>query len=195
MGRFIKKKKENEIIQISAIAEGPSGEILGYFNRKVEFNPDLADEEALRINHYDESIWEKEAISREMLCRDLYAFLQPYRSLTRYSRLGKPYQVCQLVGYNSQVFDVPFLNNHFKEFGKFLPCDLRSLDVMQLAMWQGYREQWNVDNYKLATVGAYLGIEVPGNLHDAEADVRLTREIMHKLLDERKDNGKSDTTN
>lgn len=176
--------EENEIIQIAALAEGPSGEILGRFNRKVEFDLDLADDQALEINHYDESVWEKEAISRENLCRDFYAFLQPYRSLTRYARLGKPYQVCQLVGYNSEKFDIAFLNNHFKEFAKFLPCDLRTLDVMQLALWTGYRKQWDIANYKLATVAAYLGISVPGDLHDAEVDVVLTRLIMHKLLEE-----------
>lgn len=173
--------EKHEIIQIAAIAEGPSGEAIGRFQRKVQFSESFADPQALAVNHYDPEVWRKEAISRHEMAADFARWLRPYQGLRRTSKAGKPYSVAQLSGYNAVAFDIKFLVKHFQDTGAFLPCDMRVLDVLQLAMWRGFLEDWGIANYKLATVAASLGIESPADLHDAMADVELTIKVRKAL--------------
>ncbi len=174
--------EENEIIQFAAIAESPEGELLETFERKIEFSEELADPKALALNHYDAEVWKAEAVSRLAFCKDFTAFLRPYRGVHRVSGSGRPYSIAQLSGYNAAAFDVKFLQQHFKDHQAFLPCDYRVLDVMQLALWRGYVDDWGVASYKLGDVAKYLGITIPPGLHNALVDVMLTAEIRKKLL-------------
>jgi DNA polymerase-3 subunit epsilon len=90
-----------------------------------------------------------------------------------------------LAGYNNRYFDDRFLRAWFERsedpyFGSWFWAD--SLDVMVLASSHLVRHRHRMENFKLATVAEYMGIEVKdGLLHDARYDVDLTRDLYNKI--------------
>lgn len=90
-----------------------------------------------------------------------------------------------LVGYNNASFDNQFLRGFFLQngdnyFGSWFWSN--SLDVMVLASQHLATRRHEMENFKLATVAKFMGINVNDEaLHDAYYDIYLTREI-YKLL-------------
>ena len=90
-----------------------------------------------------------------------------------------------LVGYNNASFDNQFLRGFFLQngdnyFGSWLWSN--SIDVMVLASQHLATCRHDMENFKLATVAKFMGINVNDEaLHDAYYDIYLTREI-YKLL-------------
>lgn len=86
-----------------------------------------------------------------------------------------------LLGYNNASFDNNFLRSFFtqcddKYFGSWFWSS--SLDVMVLAAEYLKKERHLMEDFKLKTVAAYLGINVDeSRLHDAIYDIELTYEI------------------
>lgn len=85
-----------------------------------------------------------------------------------------------LVGFNNRFFDDQFLRKFFElnndsYFNSWFWGD--SLDVMVLASQYLMDRRQDMPNFKLGTVAAELGLNVPDNLHSALADVLLTRKI------------------
>ena len=90
-----------------------------------------------------------------------------------------------LVGYNNASFDNQFLRGFFLQngdnyFGSWFWSN--SIDVMVLASQHLATCRHEMENFKLATVAKFMGINVDDEaLHDAYYDIYLTREI-YKLL-------------
>lgn len=86
-----------------------------------------------------------------------------------------------LAGYNNAAFDNQFLRGFFlqngdKYFGSWFWSN--TIDVMVLATQHLLSERSQLENFKLATVARYFGIDVTEEgLHDALYDIRLTRAI------------------
>lgn len=87
--------------------------------------------------------------------------------------------VC-LVGHNVLSFDFPMLQNWLARYtaGKFKhPPVAGVLDTMHLAGEYFGTKKW----FRLALAAEKLGLSVPGDLHDARADGRLTWEVFKVL--------------
>lgn len=90
-----------------------------------------------------------------------------------------------LVGYNNASFDNQFLRGFFLQngdnyFGSWFWAN--SIDVMILASHHLAPRRQEMDNFKLATVAKFMGINVDDEaLHDAFYDIYLTREI-YKII-------------
>jgi DNA polymerase-3 subunit epsilon len=100
----------------------------------------------------------------------------------RYDRQDKFF----LVGYNNVSFDNQFLRGFFRQNGDeyfgswFWP---NSIDVMVLATQYLLKERPAMENFKLATVAARMGIDVDAaDLHSADYDIALTRAIYQKIV-------------
>lgn len=90
-----------------------------------------------------------------------------------------------LVGYNNASFDNQFLRGFFlqngdKYFGSWFWSN--SIDVMVLASHHLANRRKDMENFKLATVAKFMGVNVDDEaLHDAFYDIYLTREI-YKMI-------------
>ncbi len=169
------------IIQIAAVAieRGSWGEIAS-FETKLQFNENEADPAALAINHYTPAAWAEAIPPCEALAR-FNRFLRFHACDTLTSaRTGRPYTVSRLKGYNSVAFDMPRIKFAVDRYKMFLCADLRSRDVMQIALWYFDQLSRPLPNYRLETVAEYFELEHSG-AHDALFDVRLTVQIAKRL--------------
>ena len=86
-----------------------------------------------------------------------------------------------LAGFNNAPFDNQFFRAFFTQnrdnfFGSWFWSD--TIDVMCLASNYLRNERHKMENFKLKTVAAYLGVEVEEDkLHDALYDIYLTQKI------------------
>lgn len=90
-----------------------------------------------------------------------------------------------LCGYNS-TFDANFLRAWFTKcgntfFGSYFWHP--PIDIMAVAGWVLQNERHSMENFKLATVAAHLQLPIPENMHDAMADIVLTKEIEDALIE------------
>lgn len=168
-------------IQLGAVAIGPNWEELASFDRKIQFDEKLADPEALKLNHYDNVVWEKEA--KPVVVAEFSRFLNEYKALQMVSkRTGAPYSVARLAGFNSATFDGPRLRDMFKE--TFLPAHPIPLCVLQRALWFFHEKTEQPENYKLGTLCNYFNIPIPeGEQHDALTDTRLTVKLAKRMTE------------
>ena len=171
-------KPEQPNIQLAAIAVDDEWNEIGTFERKIEFNPDDCDPDALKLNHYSAETWDNAA----PVCTvfdDFCDFLNKHKTVEMTSkRTGKPYKVARLAAYNA-TFDKDRL--WAMANGQFVPAHPQALCIMQLAMWAVVGARLKVDNLKLGTVAAALDIE-PLKAHDALSDVRTAAAVARKLL-------------
>ena len=91
-----------------------------------------------------------------------------------------------LVGYNNRGFDDNFLRGFFlqngdKFFGSFFWAD--SIDVLVLASTFLADRRAELQNFKLATVADFLGIDTTaGKLHDASFDIFVTKAVFDFIM-------------
>lgn len=88
-----------------------------------------------------------------------------------------------LLGYNVR-FDEEFVRQLFRDHGDvywgswvFYP----PIDVMALAADRLMNVREKMDNFKLVTVAARLGLDVSGKLHDAAYDIEVTEKMFDFL--------------
>ena len=163
-------------IQIAAIAIRDWHEV-GTFEAKIEFDVSKCDPEALRINHYDPSVWKEHAIPESAAVKAFDVFLRTHSSLTKFSKAGKPYSIARIAGHNIKTFDAPRLAAMFKRHGQFLHADsYRPLDTMQLALWYFVGRPDEPEDYKLGTVAKALGVPTTDQ-HDALSDARMAARV------------------
>ncbi len=172
------------IIQLAGLAinEETWAEV-ATFETKIQFDESRADEEALKINHYDREVWKRSAVPPAEACRRFSTFIKPYSSIEMVSkRTGNPYSVAKLAGYNAVSFDGPRLRRMYAECNAFQPFSYHIRDVMQRAMF--YIDENKPENppanIKLATMCEFMGIEID-KAHDALSDVRATAELARRL--------------
>lgn len=155
------------------------GECKERFNFKVQPNP-LAtiDPEALKVGNVTEEQIKAYPPMGEVY-KQLIEMLSKY--VDKFNKKDKFF----LVGYNNRSFDDQFLRGFFKQngddyFGSWFWSD--SHDVLVMASVHLSRRRAEMENFKLATVAAFMGIEVSEDkLHDASYDIHLTEQLYLKL--------------
>lgn len=165
------------IVQICAIAE-IDGVLQDSFNKMIYVPEDVyIDPVAAEINGYSRDLPNLEP--EEDVFKSFKKYLDKY--INKYNTEDKFY----VVTYNGHSFDMQFMRTWFKKYDKYgmgsyfwNPC----VDVMLLSLGFCIGQRHLLGNFKLATVAKSLDISVAmENLHDAEYDVYLTREIFKKF--------------
>jgi DNA polymerase-3 subunit epsilon len=173
--------KRHSIIQIGAVALDEGLREIATFEVKVGFAlKRRAENPVSRLNSYDESTWQKEALPEREAARRFAAFLKDHASLPRKTKNGKPFFVAQLAAYNAP-FDAVFLQTWYERLREFLPAARPPLCVMQRAQW--YFEESlkrKPNDWKLSTVAKHCGIPLT-NAHDALADARATAGVYREI--------------
>ncbi len=164
-------------IQLAAVAIDHEWNELASFERKIQFDLAQADPVALKINHWSEEVWTREAKPLRIVCQEFAEFLRPYCEVEKVSKAGRGYKVARLFGHNAATFDGPRIQRMFGSVGVFLPADLRVRCTLQRALW--YFDERGEDSSKvqlgssLTVLCEHFGIPVLG-AHDALGDVRMT---------------------
>lgn len=188
---------KHAVIQVAALAcTGDFREVIEAAEWKLKFLPEFAQEEALRLNSYNEDTWKKAAFHPAVAVAQIGEFFRRHATHECVSKAGKPYTVARVAGHNAG-FDMEFLRTLFAHPGgqmgvasarAFLPAFPRALDTCALSEWAHRIYGWpEPSDYKLGTVAAHLGID-PGDAHDALADcwtaLRIARSLTERMLGE-----------
>lgn len=169
-------KHHHAITQLAAIAIDGNGDEVASFNQYIQFDPKLADPEALKIQNYSPEKW-AHAISDLEARRQFAEFLRPFMFIPMVSKRGRAYKVARLGGFNAARFDGPKLLHWFKTGDVFLPAHPMMLDVMQLVLWWAHENPTHkLENFRLESVAPYFDIQHE-QAHDALCDVRATAQI------------------
>jgi len=112
------------------------------------------------------------------------AFLQFTKFLKKHVDQYNKVEKFIAVGYNSD-FDNRVLRRWFNQNGnKFFGSWFWNpwIDVMNLAMYTLQDRRYEIENFKLPTVAAFVGLALKEeNLHDAMYDIKLTRDLYYEL--------------
>ena len=167
---------EHDIIQIAAVVVSTKDwSEKESFEVKLKFDSAKAEATALKVNGYTAEAW-KDAVTPLQGLGRLSKLFERHRSATRISARGNAYTVAIAAGYNGS-FDSERIMHQSRKLSLFQAVDPRFLDVMQLAFWK----QLGLDSYKLVKVAEHFQLSTE-KAHDALADVRITIEVMKKLL-------------
>ena len=151
------------------------GKTMERFDFKVQPNPKcVIEEQALSVA----------GVTREQVMayppmfqgdQELVAMLGKY--VDKFNKTDKFF----LVGFNNAAFDNQFFRGFFLQngdqyFGSWFWSN--SIDVMVLASVKLAERRHEMENFKLATVAKFLGVNVDDNsLHNADYDIFLTKSI------------------
>jgi len=172
---------EHPEIQLAAIAVAPDWTEVETFERKILFDEEKAEPEALRMNHYDHETWAREAKAERDVVTDFSMFLKRHSSLEMVSkRTGNPYLVARLAGHNAATFDGPRLRAMFGRHNAFLPAHPISMDTLQRAIWYLHERQIAIDSLRLESLCKHFGVDLPDS-HDALADARAAAQIARAM--------------
>ncbi len=170
-----------QIIQLAAVAVSPDWTEIEAFERKILFDEERAEPEALRINHYDRDMWLREGKDERVVVTDFSMFLKRHSSLEMVSkRTGNPYLVARLAGHNAATFDGPRLRAMFGRHNAFLPAHPISMDTLQRAIWYLHERQIAIDSLRLESLCKHFGVDLPDS-HDALADARAAAQIARAM--------------
>lgn len=156
------------------------GKTMERFDFKVRPNPKcVIEDEALKVAGVT-----KEQVLSYPSMQEVYGkiigMLSKY--VDKFNRSDKFF----LVGYNNAAFDNQFFRGFFLQngdqyFGSWFWSN--TIDVMVLASVHLLDKRSEMENFKLATVAKFLGIEVDeSKLHDAGYDIYLTKTIFDILM-------------
>jgi DNA polymerase III subunit epsilon len=170
-------ENKHAIHQIAGYVE-KDWQIVETFNYKVRPRPgSFAEPKALEIGHVT-----AEQIKAYPPHTEVYAqFIKMLaRHINKFDKKDKAF----FTAYNAS-FDNKFMRRFFEDnndayFGSWFWSG--TLDVMGIALNKLKEERHEMLNFQLATVAQKLGITVAsGETHDAMNDIRITREMYHKL--------------
>jgi uncharacterized protein YprB with RNaseH-like and TPR domain len=171
---------QHQICQFHAkVLRTEDHEVVHTLDRKVQIVEAWADPKALAINGYDKQVWDREAIPQDQLRDTVRNLLEGYRDVSLRSKVGATYRVAQLVGWNSEGFDMKFLRELFGT--QFMPARMQSLDVMQIALAYEARKGQCFRDLKLRTVHETLFPGRQSVWHEAGADVQATIDVWKEL--------------
>ena len=172
----------NPIIQIAAIAVSDSWEILDEFERKIIFDEDQCDPQALKINNYYEDVWEKEAVEEISVMNDFRIFLSKHATIKKISKRGSPYIVATGAGFNCCAFDTPFIKATFERLKLFLPMEWFTHDVMCTARVFSQVTGIKFPSLKLVDLAKFCNC-YDENAHEALTDVYMTINVDKYLIE------------
>ncbi len=158
---------KHEIIEIGCLIAKQNDNNEWVVTEEFEFKvkPDhieTAENEALRINRYDESAWMFGHTQEEAL-----------------KTLSQKCEGCVMVGQNVS-FDYAFLATKFGEYNIKDPFFYAKLDTISLA-YMRFRKDETMTSFTLRELCERLGIKNE-KAHSALADIRATYEIFKKLM-------------
>lgn len=158
--------------------------ILTRFNCKIKpFPGQMISQDALKVSGTT-----MEDLKTYMDPKDFHFMLTG--TLTRYIDKFNKTDKMFLAGYNNSHFDNSFFRAFFencgdKYFGSWFWSN--SIDVMVLATEHLKFERHKMENFKLHTVAAQIGIEIDKEkLHDANYDIDLTIQIYDQINEQKK---------
>lgn len=171
-----------EIVQIAAVcvdARTLEIDLENSFNSFIKpQNPDKASPEALRVIG---PVWDRaleEGLDPKSVFKKYISWVEDQNSLGQW--YSKPIRV----GHNVS-FDNKMTEYWFEYYGvlnpKKLPWNFRSVDT-QDQMFNLFESDLEMDNYKLDTCCAKIGIGRSSDFHDAYEDVMLTAEIFQRYM-------------
>lgn len=168
---------KHDITQFAAIVE-----IDGVVKEEVNFrcqpiNWDNIDPEALEVTGVSIEELKKQQKPEEMFkqIRELFD-----RHIDKYDKNDKFYPAGHNVG-----FDLDFLQAFWKKFDKYGTGSYqnwRALDSRTFANFLSVLGKINTENIKLETLCNHYKIEI--DAHDALSDIRATRELVRKMMEE-----------
>lgn len=175
--------RHHQPIQIGAVAlDGETLCELEAFEVKVRFEQARAAPEALAVNSFEESAWEKEAVSEHEAARAFSEFLKRHATTRRETAAGKPFFVAELGAFNS-AFDMPFILAWYERLGEFLPAAFHGRCFLQRAMWHFFEASLAAPpDWKLGTLCDAFGVPLGEYAHDAVYDARATASLYRKML-------------
>jgi len=153
---------------------------MGEFERKIQFDVEKADKDALEVNSYDKDLWDAEAIPEKAALQEMDDFLKMYRDVKRTSKKsGKSFHCLRTAGHNISQFDDAFVRQAYKRNNMFCPFDYGArLDTLSLARWlfAMWYPEYDLKDHKLETLCDAYGIKME-NAHDALSDVRANARL------------------
>lgn len=171
---------EHDILSIALIVE-INGEVKDELYLKIQpINPNNITDEALKINGFTREELSTFLSPREGLNKIL-RFLERY--VDKYKKNKTMEDKFVLAGYNV-TFDSAMLSEFCKKLNyKYLGAlvDYHKIDIASLVLFLKMHNKIKMDGYKLVNVAEYLQASIQA--HDAQSDIRATREIAYKLLD------------
>ena len=175
------KLEGNYIIELAALYEdGNTKDVFHQYSFPPEEPKDFHIMENL-LGH-DYQFYLDTGLSQELLYNNFTMFLGQY--IDKYNKTDKAI----FAAYYAK-FDNGFIRQLFKEFNDdyfgswFYSCSLDIFSTVALALQQGVIPP--LENYKNQTVAKYLGIDT-GTPHFALSDIKASRQIQIKLLEELK---------
>lgn len=155
----------------------------------VDINGQIKEAVDIKVQPYKDAIIEDEALAVSNVTRDMIAGYKPFCEgymdlvavLGKYVNKFDKTDKFILAGYNNAPFDNQFLRAFFVQngdnyFGSYFWSNC--IDVMVLASAILATERTRLENFRLHTVAAYLGLQVEKErLHDGNYDINLTRDI------------------
>jgi DNA polymerase III alpha subunit (gram-positive type) len=180
---------KNDILQLAGLIE-IDGEVVEEIQFCCQpFSYENISQEALEVNNYD-----LESIQKFDLPEDCYGHL--VNTLGKFVDKYNTFDKFICCGFNVS-FDIQFLRQFFlknkdKYFGSWFGH--KSLDMYSLVYLCDYLFGFNLPNHKLKTVAKYFDIQ--HNAHEAMSDIKVTREIFHKIRSKLQwTEGENSTTN
>lgn len=178
-------EERHPTIQVAAAAVR-KWKVVETFERKIRFNVDACDPEALRLNGYVPIAWSA-SIPEAQAMREFDAFCNAHADLRLVSkRTGRPYTVARLAGHNVVTFDVPRVRAGMDRAGVafWKACWWYPLDTYQRALWH-YTENGLAlpEDFTLQGLAKSLGLPAQGAEHEALADVLLCVRLAEALCE------------
>lgn len=150
--------------QVPVAGRGPKLEVVDEFEYKVKpEHIETADQEALRINSYNDSDW--------LFAPSLQEVMKIVQDKTA---------DCIMAGQNV-YFDYKFLDAAFKKVGLPNKMHYHRLDLIPMVFAKTYHDD-KLKYYNLQGLAEYYGVENP-KAHTALADIKTTFEIYKKVLE------------
>lgn len=166
--------EEHDIIQIAAVDPITGDE----FEQLLRFKTGNASKEALKINGYNEELWDERAVTQRKGFQLFRKFIEDHATQTRISRkTGKEYKVAVMAGHNIDKFDMQFLRMWEQRQNGYLPIDYACYDTLQLARWV----MPDLKGYRLEDLARHFDV-FDGKCHNALHDVKMNIKIAAHLI-------------
>lgn len=154
----------HEIIEIGCVIANPALNVIEEFNLKITpEHLDNADPISMKINHYEESMWQGAYTLKEAI-----------------KILAKKTKDCIMVGQNV-AFDSGFLEYAFSKNKIKNTMHYHKLDTISIA-WAKFHKDRDFEHFSLRDMCLYFSIENRDS-HTGLGDARATYELYKKLME------------
>jgi DNA polymerase-3 subunit epsilon len=154
---------DHEIIEIGCVLTTPKLEVIEEFELKIKpEHIEIADPTAMKINHYDESLWQDAHTLKEAI-----------------KILSEKVLDAIMVGQNV-AFDFSFLEHAFAKTKIKNSMHYHKLDTISIA-WAKLHEDTEFKHFSLRDMCLRFDIENE-KAHSALSDARATYEVYKKLM-------------